>query len=520
MNLVAVVWMFGALTMLPGSASAADWYVDAVHGSDSNTGATPAQAWRTISKALASTRTLQPERIHIAAGLYDAALGEQFPLDLWEGQALLGAGAGLTRVVCAGPFALGVQHYPSRPFAGFTSDTLVQGLSLQATQQPLLVSSTWGPVRAQFRELEVSGGSLQGIFVFGTAAFIEPVFERVECHGNGVGLGASRGTIVVRDSRLHHNTQSGLQLSTTTLVTCRVERTRSFSNGAWGLDARANFIAPGAYGRVDVTADGCELSGNAGGAQLLVAAQPLWLAPSSLVLTQCTVAGNSGDGVGDSGFGGSIDLEECVLAANGDDLDVLGADVSARNCLIEDGDFAGLNGCIAAAPQFVAPALGDWRLTWGSPCIDRSGLPPYAGTLDVAGRPRSIDGDLDTLSLRDLGAHEFAVLELRGAARIGQPLVLECWGPQGAATTVFFSRRPLQPAPLSTTFGAFWLDPSAFGVFRLASAGAFTPGLVQRNVPNVAALVGQSFSFQSRCVAPNAPAGAANSNPLAVTIGP
>lgn len=199
---------------------------------------------------------------------------------------------------------------------------------------------------------------------------------------------------------------------------------------------------------------------------------------------------------------------------------MLGADLGARNCLIEDGDFAGVNGCFAATPQFVAPPLADWRLTWGSPGVDRAGLPPYVGAFDVAGRPRSIDGDLDTLSLRDLGAHEFAPLELRGEARIGQPLVLECWGPQGAATTVFFSRRPLLPAPASTPFGAFWLDPSAFGVFKLASAGALSPGLVQRNVPNVAALVGQSFSFQSRCVSPNAPSGSAYSNPLAVTIGP
>jgi len=143
------------------------------------------------------------------------------------------------------------------------------------------------------------------------------VFERVDSHGNSIGLGASRGTIVVRDSRLHHNTQSGLVVSTTTLVTCRVERTRLDANGAWGLDARANFVAPAAYGRVDVTVDGCELSGNMGGAQLLVAAQPVWIAPSSLILTQCTVAGNSGDGVGDSGVGGSIDLEESVLASNG-----------------------------------------------------------------------------------------------------------------------------------------------------------------------------------------------------------
>ncbi|MCY3001144.1 MAG: DUF1565 domain-containing protein [Planctomycetota bacterium] len=509
-----------AIVLSSTLAHAGDWYVDAVNGNDANSGSAANQPWRTITKALNSTRTLQAERIHIAAGVYDAALGEQFPLEPWEGQALLGAGVGLTRVQSSAAFALSVAHFPARPFPEFTSATQVQGLSLSATQQPLLVSSSWGPVRAEFRDLEVSGASLQGIVVFGTAAGIEPVFERIDSHGNNVGLGASAGTIVVRDSRLHHNNQSGLQLSTSTLVTCRVERTRLDANTLLGLDARANFLSPSAWGRVVAEADACEISGNGAGARLLVANQPLWLANSSLRLTQCTLAGNTGAGVADSGVGGRIELEESVLASNGDDVNVLGNDIAARNCLIEDGDFSGVNGCFAASPQFVSVATADYRFTWGSPCVDRPGLPAYAGTLDVARRPRSIDGDLDTLASRDLGAHEFAPLERRGVARLGQPLAFECWGPQGAATVVHFSRRPLLTTPLSTPFGALWLDPVALGTFQSTLAGASSPGLVQRNVPNSPALVGQSFSFQSRCASPNAPNGFAWSNPVSVTIAP
>ncbi len=525
MRLATFGLISAAIVLTASSVRAGDWYVDAVGGSDANSGATPAQAWRTITKALASTRTLQPERIHVAAGLYDAALGEQFPLWLWEGQALLGAGVGATRLVSNESGALIVQHYPALPFSEFTANTYVQALSISATHTPLWVSSSWGPVRAEFRDLEVSGGSLRGILVNGTGSSgvglgIEPVFERVDCHGNNVGLGVGAGDVVVRDSRLHHNAQAGLQLSTGVLASCRVERTRLDSNGVWGLDVQANFWSPAAWGHVELEADGCEIAGNGGGARLLVESPQQAGADSRLTLIQCTVGGNTGEGVADSGSGCEVTLEECVLASNGDDLNVLGPHFFPRNCLIEDGDAAGLNGCFAAAPQFVNPAAGDFRLTWNSPCVDRPGLPAYAGALDVAGRPRSIDGDLDTQPSRDLGAHEFAPLELRGPAHIGQPLVLECWGPQGAATTVYFSRHPLQVAPQSTPFGEFWLDPNSFGVFRVTTAGALSPGLVQRSIPNAPALVGQSFSFQSRCASPNAPNGLAYSNPIAVVIEP
>ncbi len=68
------------LVLTPLPTFAGDYYVDAVGGSNSNPGTSWAQAWKTISYS--SGHTVAGDVIHIAPGLYDAALGETFPIDM------------------------------------------------------------------------------------------------------------------------------------------------------------------------------------------------------------------------------------------------------------------------------------------------------------------------------------------------------------------------------------------------------------------------------------------------------
>jgi hypothetical protein len=72
------------------------FYVNATTGSDTNIGAAPGCAFRTITAALAASAGHANATIHLAAGTYGA--GETFPLVVDHGRSLVGAGAASTTI--------------------------------------------------------------------------------------------------------------------------------------------------------------------------------------------------------------------------------------------------------------------------------------------------------------------------------------------------------------------------------------------------------------------------------------
>ena len=66
------------------TAQGTHYYVDAVNGSNSNSGTSWSDAWKTITYALtqATGSSADPGIIHIAAGTYNQSLGESFPLNM------------------------------------------------------------------------------------------------------------------------------------------------------------------------------------------------------------------------------------------------------------------------------------------------------------------------------------------------------------------------------------------------------------------------------------------------------
>jgi uncharacterized repeat protein (TIGR02543 family) len=70
-----------------------NYYVDASAGNDSNTGTTSATAFKTITKAL-SVATVSGQIVNVAAGTYNTAIGETFPLYIPAGVTLAGNTAG------------------------------------------------------------------------------------------------------------------------------------------------------------------------------------------------------------------------------------------------------------------------------------------------------------------------------------------------------------------------------------------------------------------------------------------
>lgn len=80
------------LCALSTAVPATEVYVDALHGSDASGSGTPAAPFKTIRKGVLALVGAGPHSVHVAPGLYDAALGEQFPIVLGSDVSLLGAG--------------------------------------------------------------------------------------------------------------------------------------------------------------------------------------------------------------------------------------------------------------------------------------------------------------------------------------------------------------------------------------------------------------------------------------------
>ncbi len=424
--------MLLALCVTP--ASAADWYVDGQSGNNANSGTSPTDAWKSITWALANTPTSGVQRIYIAPAGYGHPTGEVFPLALRPGVELIGMPGPAQPVIGRSPL-FGIS--PTCRLETIAGSSLPAGAHIRLESLGFtrggrgvdVVHAGAGLLRVELDSDRFDGVGL-GMFIAAEndasldLDFKRVVYKSVSQSNFGGGLSVTsyssvRSTLSLRDSSFVGG-YTGARL----IGVLDVRAERSLLSGAiqecvllWSTDAFPLTAEFESCAIVDSNNYGCRVSTQSCNARF----------------TRCTIAdsGLVGVSVASGPINTQITLDQCIVSNDMFDL-VLPANSVVRDSLVRSGQYGGSNGNFAAEPLFVDPASGDWSLRWGSPAIDRISDAGAASTLDLSGRTRGVDGDLDLLERSDLGAFEFRPLAAPLSARIGRPLRLGSWGPQGA----------------------------------------------------------------------------------------
>ncbi len=511
-----------AVWTLIGFSHADEFYVDVVHGSDANGGSSWSDAWRTIR--FATTTIPDPpsgevHTVHVAEGVYALSTGEVFPVIMRTGLRLEGAGVGRTILDGEGT-AWPLMRPPASP-APFLDAFEASGLTLRDAGNGVDATPSPGEgLTLTLRDVEIVGMSSEGIpALLEDSSSIYLILDRVsvrDCLGGLVLVNAdSHNGIVVlaNDCEFLDNRDTGVFMLAggsssgdhVELKRCRIER--NWVAGIQFLNGMGCCHPLEAYD--------CSISQNRGHGVWANSGQGV----GSVALVRCTLADNALDGLRTAGPQGylTVSLEACILWGNRDDVRDPGGLVNlARFNDVGDGDYVGADRNISADPRFVDAENGDYRLSWGSPCVDVGPLTTPAGTTDLVGAARDVDGNLDHEGRTDLGALEFRPLQFAEPPRVGGELALEVRGPPLADGTIWRSLQALVP-PASTPFGEFELDPTDAAAWQDVRVGVDGTVTYRRRIPDLPSLVGRTLSFQTLIHVGGA-AGSAWSNPLTVTL--
>jgi len=155
-------------------------------------------------------------------------------------------------------------------------------------------------------------------------------------------------------------------------------------------------------------------------------------------IVDCAVAGGS------FAYRNKVRLENTIFWGNADDLIINSrAVVTAFCCDVEDGDFAGTNGCFSTDPLFVSGPLHDYYLSqtaagqaFDSPCVNTGSGAASLFALD--GRTTRTDGACDEVAV-DLGCHAATAAAITSIACSGDDITIEWTARAGASYRVEWS---------------------------------------------------------------------------------
>jgi len=205
-------------------------------------------------------------------------------------------------------------------------------------------------------------------------------------------------------------------------IFCRDSSNPVVTDCAFVSNSAANYHGGALYclAGSNPTLTNCAFSGNSakysGGA--------IFCYSSSPTLSGCTFSANSADNGGAiaSNSSSTLSLRNSILwnnsaSSEGNEIYIedAGASCTLNYCCVDNTGYGGQTGniaesdCIHQDPQFVNPANGDYHLQNTSPCIDAgdNSLVPSGVDKDLDGNQRIVDGDSDGTATVDIGAYEY-----------------------------------------------------------------------------------------------------------------
>ncbi len=361
------------------AALATTYYVNASTGMDTNPG-TSGSPFKTITHAVGVS--ISADTINVAAGTYNPALGESFPITVPSGVQLIGAGAGTTIIDA-------VQTNRVIHCSGNSQTTLIQGFTITGgffKQTSIGSNSYGGGILCETNDMTVIS---RNVITNNAAVGYDGSPSGGYCLGGGIYVASGSPTIV--NNVISHNTASGGPGATTT---------QAGLAGGNGGDAVGGGIAT--FGTpiirnntiVKNTAQGGNggVSGFSGAGSMGGSANSGGVSAGSgtainNIIDENTAAGGLGRSGGANGSGtigglsGSGTIDHNLFFGNSPDAGSTGTNSTAGNPLFVDG----VNNNYHVTPS--SPAKGAGTAT-GAPAVDLDGVtrpnPPSIGAYEPA----------------------------------------------------------------------------------------------------------------------------------------
>ncbi|HRQ38218.1 MAG TPA: PKD domain-containing protein [Chloroflexota bacterium] len=447
------------IAVMPPSGQTA-YHVDALHGSNSTGDGSLGNPWRTISYAFSQVDQTNVT-IYVATGLYNAALGEQFPIVMEPGVRLIGGDR--TAAIINGPGTGNVIHFTNA--VAYPDTTILRGFKITGGGTGVRIDGANNTAQVPVVDGNWITGNTDGVrtYVYASWRYVYATISHNLISGNG------RYGIF---NEANSGNQSGQAYTNPTIIGNEIS-----SNVSDGIYCYAYGFSTIDRGHCSPQISGNQVINNGGSG---VRAGAGYAGLNNMVLRENVIANNQGWGVrrvegpteywtitrpklynnliyGNSLGGFNVHKEDEAVLVNNTIVNngaygikrensgertgythvinsiVWGHTDNLNNIVVDwvhysdlgDGEYTGVNNNVSVDPLFVNPAQNDFHLQPDSPVIDlgdssRSDLP----TLDFEGDPR-IWG-----TAVDMGADEWfdgtvlqmAVTAVPSPATAGQPL--------------------------------------------------------------------------------------------------